>query len=558
MIILAGRMTRDTIGGSLQEGLQDAASVGNTNGFKINVNSVLQISSSQRGLLSDESHHIRKQKMLTSIANIFKLQRLTLTPHANSASPSAKLRKKTEERYEFSHFVPSSIRENLRKPFNCFFAKKIDWPSLRRSCKQWIKNPLNMAILLWITCVAVSGAILFLVMTGMLNKILNKQSQRNSWFEVNNQFLNALFTLMCLYQHPKRFHHLVLLCRWKPKDIIILRKLYCKNGTCKPHEWFHMMVVVVLLHVNCFAQYALCGLNWGFNRSERPVVGVGICISIAIAAPALAGVYCIASPLGKEYETEEAAQNHIPTSNTFASRNDHSLVEYTPQWRGGLFDLWDNLSVACLTLFCSFCVFGRNMERQNFGNKYVHIATFLLFCVAPFWIFNMATINIDDEPVRLVLGLLGIFLCVFGLLYGGYWRIQMRERFNLPPNKLCCGKPAVTDCIQWLFCCWCSLAQEVRTAESYDIVEDKFFCKKQTQSCVQLALNSLPPEDKAPQVTSMSTSSFWSSHSFNKIWSEESKDHSSLSEIEFSRERKQNVMEVPIPLTIQIDDNDIK
>lgn len=187
----------------------------------------------------------------------------------------------------------------MRKPFNCVFAKKIDWPSLRRSCKQWIKNPLNMAILLWITCVAVSGAILFLVMTGMLNKILTKQSQRNSWFEVNNQFLNALFTLMCLYQHPKRFHHLVLLCRWKPKGIIFLRKIYCKNGTCKPHERVHMMVVVVLLHVNCFSQYALCGLKWGFNRSERPVVGVGICISIAIAAPALAGVNCIASPIGR-------------------------------------------------------------------------------------------------------------------------------------------------------------------------------------------------------------------------------------------------------------------
>ena len=118
-----------------------------------------------------------------------------------------------------------------------FFTEKIYWPSLGRSCKKWIKNPLNMALLLWVVCVAVSGAILFLVMTGMLNKILTKQSQRNSWLEVNNQFLNALFTLMCLYQHPKRFHHLVLLCRWKPNDIIILRKTYSKNDTCKPREW---------------------------------------------------------------------------------------------------------------------------------------------------------------------------------------------------------------------------------------------------------------------------------------------------------------------------------
>ena len=234
-----------------------------------------------------------------------------------------------------------------------------------------------------------------------------------------------------------------------------------------------------------------------------------------------------------------------------------SLVEYTPQWRGGLFDLRDNLSVACLTLFCSFCVVGRNLEKLHFGNKYVHIATFLLFCVAPFWILNTVTINIDNEPVRVVLGLLGMLLCVFGLLYGGYWRIQMRGKFNLPPNKLCCGKPAVTDCIQWLLCCWCSLAQEVRTAEYYDIVDDKFFCQKLTQSCVKPALNSLPPEDKAPQVTSKSTS-FWSSHTVNKIWSQESNDYSSLSEIEFSRERKQNVMEAPILQTIQVDDNDIK
>ncbi|KAK7349729.1 hypothetical protein VNO77_07346 [Canavalia gladiata] len=527
-------MTEAGIGGTLQEDLQGATLAGNINSFKVNVNSGFQISSSQRGLLGDESHHLRKYRMLTSIANIFKEKRFI--PKANS--------------------VPSSLT-----PCNSSFAKKINWSSLKRSCKQWIKNPLSMAILLWIICVAVSGAILFLVMTGMLNKILTKQSQRNTWFEVNNQFLNALFTLMCLYQHPKRLHHLVLLCRWKPKDIIILRKIYCKNGTCKPHERVHTMVVVVLLHVNCFAQYALCGLNWGFNRSQRPAVGVGICISIAIASPALASIYCIFSPLGKEYEADEEAQNDIPTSPVFASRIDHSLVEYTPQWRGGLFDLKDNLSVACLALFCSFCVFGRNMERLHFGNMYVHVATFLLFCVAPFWIFNMATFNIDHEPVKRVLWLVGILLCVFGLLYGGYWRIQMRKRFNLPPNKLCCGKPAVTDCIQWLFCCWCSLAQEVRTAEFYDIVDDKYSYKKQTESYVQPALNSLLPEDKAPQVRLMSTS-LWSSPSLSKIWSKESQDYSShdwkLLEVEFSRERKQNAMEAPIPMTIQIEDNDSK
>ena len=90
------------------------------------------------------------------------------------------------------------------------FAQKLDWASVKKMCMEWIRNPVNMALFVWIICVAVSGAILFLVMTGMLNGVLPRKSKRNAWFEVNNQILNAVFTLMCLYQHPKRFYHLVL------------------------------------------------------------------------------------------------------------------------------------------------------------------------------------------------------------------------------------------------------------------------------------------------------------------------------------------------------------
>ncbi|XP_034221716.1 uncharacterized protein LOC117632369 [Prunus dulcis] len=223
-------------------------------------------------------------------------------------------------RDEISGSVPSSKCQRLRECFNGILAQKIDWASMSKICKKWIKNPLNMAILLWISCVAVSGAILLLVMTGMLNSVLPEKSERNAWSEINNQILTALFTLMALYQHPKRIYHLVLLLRWKPKDVSLLRKMYSKNGTYKPHEWAHIMVVVFLLHLNCFAQYALCGLNLGYKRSERPAVGVGICLSVAIAAPAIAGVYCIVSVLGKEYEVDHDAQDHIPTNGTSRSK----------------------------------------------------------------------------------------------------------------------------------------------------------------------------------------------------------------------------------------------
>ncbi|OMO49993.1 hypothetical protein CCACVL1_30709 [Corchorus capsularis] len=477
---------------------------------KPNGQAPLHISTSQRVLLNDGNPQRKSLSSFMSSPNRLNFLKF--------GSASAKFMRLAKERDDASRLVVSSSGHGIRERLTGVFSKKIDWASLTKMCKEWIKDPMNMALFVWIMCVAISGAILFLVMTGMLNAVIPKKSERNVWFEVNNQILNALFTLMCLYQHPKRFHHLVLLCRWRPEDISRLRKIYCKNGTYKPHEWAHMMVVVVLLHINCFAQYALCGLNLGYRRSQRPAIGVGICISVAIAAPAMAGVYTIVSPLGKDYHSEidEESQRHLdmesrrPESSrrktlekrySFASGDEERIVESSPLWSGGIFDFWDDISLAYLSLFCAFCVFGWNMERLGFGNMYVHIATFILFCMAPFWIFNLAAVNIDNETVREALSVTGIVLCGFGLLYGGFWRIQMRKRFKLPAYNFCFGNPEASDCTLWLCCCWCSLAQEARTGNSYDIVEDKFLIK-QTNEGNQLPISPLPREDGIVQFSS--------------------------------------------------------
>nr|XP_043610463.1 uncharacterized protein LOC122582168 [Erigeron canadensis] len=398
------------------------------------------------------------------------------------------------------------------------FRKKVNWESLKKMAKEWIKNPMNMALLIWILCVTISGAILFFVMTGMLNHALPRKYQREAWFEVNNQILNALFTLICLYHHPRRIYHLVLLLRWKSKDVTTLRKAYCKNGTYKPNERKHMVIVVLLLNLNCFAQYALCSINVGYSRSKRPALGVAITISVAIAAAAMAGVYTIASPLGKDYDTGPDLESQTKEDNVVKSLEKRlsfslSASESRPKWNGGILDFWNDISIAYLSLFCSFCVFGWNMERLGFGNMYVHTATFLLLCFAPFWIFTMAAINIKNENIRETLGIAGLLLCVFGLLYGGFWRIQMRRRYNLPPSGSCCGKPAIIDCALWLFCCWCSLAQEVRTGNFYDIVEDKFYEKPSKESGLGLSPGSpvhdssslTPGRDRLTEVNGNST-----------------------------------------------------
>lgn len=155
-----------------------------------------------------------------------------------------------------------------------------------------------------------------------------------------------------------------------------------------------MMVVVLLLHLNCFAQYALCGLNLGFRRSERPPVGVGICVSFAIAAPAAAGLYTILSPLGKEYgDVENPVDSKVSLERrySFASRDDESDLE----WRGGVLDIWEDIKVSYLSLLCTFCVFGWNMERIGFGNMYVHIATLFssvwLLSLYSTWLLSTST-----------------------------------------------------------------------------------------------------------------------------------------------------------------------
>ncbi|VAH86765.1 unnamed protein product [Triticum turgidum subsp. durum] len=187
---------------------------------------------------------------------------------------------------------------------------------------------MNMALFVWIVAVGISGAILFMVMTGMLNAVLRTKSQKDTWFEVNNQILNALFTLMCLYNHPRRFYHLALLCRWRAGDMAALREVYCKGGIVKPNERRHMMVVVLLLHLNCLAQYALCGLNLGLSRNRRPPVGVGLTVTVAICAPAVASMYNNLSPLGKDYEVQ-AADDEEQESSSSGSRQrlQHKTVE---------------------------------------------------------------------------------------------------------------------------------------------------------------------------------------------------------------------------------------
>ncbi|XP_064966214.1 uncharacterized protein LOC103986200 isoform X2 [Musa acuminata AAA Group] len=287
-------------------------------------------------------------------------------------SPSRIFRHTVDVREEVSLSVSSPVDSQRR--FGISFLGSINWSSVSASFKEWIEHPRNAALLIWLICVSVSTAMQGLLLLGLLDEAFPTKASRNHWIEINNQVLNALFTLMSLYQHPSLFHHLVLLCRWRPEDITALRKIYCKDGAYRPHEWVHMLVVLLLLQITCFAQYISCGLYWGYASEARPEFAEIFFFGLGFAAPVLAGAYAVYSPLGRECDAEldeesQGGPNHEQSSVKPSIRL-HKLraLVSDPKWAGGLFDCSDDITVSFLSCFCTFCVFGWNMERLGFGN----------------------------------------------------------------------------------------------------------------------------------------------------------------------------------------------
>lgn len=348
-------------------------------------------------------------------------------PGRSFLTPSATFARLREEKDEMSRMTPSPTEWSLRDGVTLPMIGKVTWATLKKETIKWLLNPKNFALLVWMIAVVVAGAILFMVMVGMLNAAIPKKSDRDTYFEVSNQILNALFVLMALYTHPLRTLHLFWLIRWNPADILKLRKIYCKGGLRKPHEWSHMLVVVMLLQLNCFATYALAGLNWGYRRANRPAGGVGFTLAVAFGAGAAAGIYNSLSPLGKDFELEHedgdivvgldseekglhAEGSHGGPHLFKLHKRNYKLLEKrrsfscragrpvaNPQWEGGLFACHEEPTITILSAACFCCVMGWNLERLGFGNRFVHIVTFLLLLGAPYLVFDLAAINVNNR-----------------------------------------------------------------------------------------------------------------------------------------------------------------
>ncbi|KQJ92603.1 uncharacterized protein LOC112272424 [Brachypodium distachyon] len=392
--------------------------------------------------------------------------------------------------------------------------RAVDWRGLRRRAAAWARHPMNAALLAWLAFVAGGVGLVFLLMVGALDGAVPEQARRRRWAEVANQMLNALFTVMCVYQHPQLCHHLALLLRWRaPGDPAELRAVYRKNAGAGEeeeegalrNERAHVAVVVALLHGTCLAQYASCALFWLLRPGERPAWAVNLAMGLGLAFPVAAGLYSLYGPLkarppgpdpaaaGPVADEEKAA---MATAGTGRRRRKEVGG---PEWAGGLLaGLGDDPAAAAMSACCGFCVFGWNMERLGLGNMYVHVFTFALLCAAPLLVFAGAALSIarDDadhagaagELWWYLAGAAGALLSVLGLAYGGFWRSRMRRRFGLPAEDelLRCAGGRIIRCPaadygKWLLCAPCALAQEVRTGNLYDVEGGSFYAREEEE-----------------------------------------------------------------------------
>jgi hypothetical protein len=154
----------------------------------------------------------------------------------------------------------------------------------------------------WAYTVGISLTLLILVAFGLFDAVIPTEIiSKEGLIEILNQIVTTGFTLMCIYLHPERCAHAHMLYRWSSVDIQKLREAYSKNATKKPNEWFHFLVIVILLQLNCIGQYVLMVLNVVYSAENRPPTHVLSWLAVALGSAILAGLYKGYSPLAKDY-----------------------------------------------------------------------------------------------------------------------------------------------------------------------------------------------------------------------------------------------------------------
>lgn len=171
-------------------------------------------------------------------------------------------------------------------------------------------------------------------------------------------------------------------------------------------------------------------------------------------------------------------------------------------WEGGVLDCFDNTEIALQTFCCPCVTFGKSLHRAGFGSCISTGGTY--FALIAFAVTSYA-----------------LFLCAYGRLFlylalvlllsvaacSGYYRIQMRRRFNLKGSDSDGVVSAVDDCLNHILCGCCTLCQEARTLEMNNVQDGNWHGRGDTVWVGSYAMSedSQPAELKQPVTITIST-----------------------------------------------------
>jgi hypothetical protein len=157
--------------------------------------------------------------------------------------------------------------------------------------KDWLsRSTLNKLAFVWLVIVIIDGAMLFLCMVGWLVLVMTKE-QIDHWTETTSQIMNLLFTGMAVCNH--------FLVPW-PGGRLYLGWLYTFNYGKLVHkynqyyadiEYCNLGIVILLLNINCFAQYPMAYFMWHYGPGDRPMLGVVIPLVTSFGAGILAAIW---------------------------------------------------------------------------------------------------------------------------------------------------------------------------------------------------------------------------------------------------------------------------
>ncbi|CAI7887723.1 unnamed protein product [Closterium sp. NIES-53] len=235
-----------------------------------------------------------------------------LAPSCSSTTPESHASRDASDALppEVAVKVGKCIGHNANPPTqplgNTSFREKL-FASLRLS-REYIRHPPRLPVLVNAVVIVTMACGVFALLTGIYRVAFTSDQKRADLLEFSTQVLQAAGTVAALLLHPTRLVYLLRLVRWRPSDVISLRKVFSRGdaAVAKPHERRHMAVVIGLLNIACVSQYGiflcLC-LRAPADRRSFPVL---VFVFGAFGLGTVAGVYFLLCPLGRPLPVDAA------------------------------------------------------------------------------------------------------------------------------------------------------------------------------------------------------------------------------------------------------------